>query len=116
MTAATATLVHTSSVASDNALRIARVAAGSRVKAQRVAAAQREIARRQHARQVALAWVADIVRDGAVRVGFKVCDDWGKHRFVLSPGEAVGTLTRLAGEDVEAWGIRADGEYCTEVW
>lgn len=112
----TATVRYTSSREGDNLVRIARVAAGSRVKVQRAEAARREVARRQRARQAALGWVADIVRDGAVRVGFKVCDDMGKHRFVTSPGEAVGTLTRLAGQDVEAWGIRADGEYCQDVW
>src|SRR4051812_32292256 len=116
MTATATRLAYTSSVASDNALRIARVAAGSRVRAERRDAARREVALRRAARDSALAWVAAITRDGAVSVGFKICDDDGKHRFVATLADAVHSLTAHAGGDVEAWGIRVDGEYCTEVW
>lgn len=112
----TATLIHTSSVASDNALRVARVAAAGRVRSERVAAARREAALRSAARESALGWVAEITRDGAVKVGFKICDETGKHRFITTLADAVHVLTVHAGEDVEAWGIRADGEYCAEVW
>jgi len=112
----TATLVHTSSREADNLVRIARVAAGERNRAARVAREAREAA--QHARALATAteWVEDLRAAGAVRVGFKHCSDMGKARFSMAVEDAAGALARMWGEDVEAWGIDADGEYVGEGW
>lgn len=113
---ATATLVHTSSRALDNADRIARVAAAGRVQAARIVAERRAAERAAYAREVATSWVEDIRAAGAVKVGFKICDDYGKHRLVATLADAVETLVRHYGEDVEAWGITATDDYVSEVW
>lgn len=112
----TATLVHTSSRAQDNADRIARVAAANRVRASRLAAERARVARERKARVIATAWAEDIRAAGAVEVGFKVCDDLGKHRFRMDLADAVEFLTRNLNGDVEAWGITADGGFAGEVW
>lgn len=113
---ATATLVHTSSRALDTRDAFARVAAAGRVEADRKAREAR--AARTYARRLAIAsaWVATIVADGAVRVGFKVCGDDGKRRFSVDVAEAAESLAHLYGQEVEAWGVREDGGYCAEVW
>jgi hypothetical protein len=116
MTTSTATLVHTSSRKADNALRLARVAAAGRVAVERQAAEARKAARYAHAVDIALAWVEDIRAAGAVSVGFKICDDDGKHRFRTTLADAAGVLAHHAGEDVEAWGVTASGEYVANVW
>jgi hypothetical protein len=112
----TAVLVHSSSRKADNALRVARVAAAGRVAAERVAEQARKAARYAAAVDTALAWVEDVRADGAVSVGFKICDDDGKHRFRTTLADAAGVLAHHAGEDVEAWGITASGEYVANVW
>jgi hypothetical protein len=116
MTATATRLVHTSSRAQDNRDRLARVAAAGRVEADRKARAAREAANRARRMGIATAWVAEVVADGGVRVGFKVCDDFGKHRFAVDVADAAEVLVNLWGGDVEAWAVRADGEYCTSVW
>jgi hypothetical protein len=113
---ATSTLRYTSSRTEDNAVRIARVAAAGRVASERAKRDQLARIRKARATLAATKWVAAVVADGAERVGFKICDDYGKHRFVATPEHAVDVLVNNYGEDVEAWGIRADGEYCAEVW
>lgn len=116
MTASTATLRFTSSRAADNAVRVARVAAAGRVAAQRVAIEARKAARHAQAVTVATAWVEDVRAAGAVSVGFKICDDMGKARFRTTTAEAVGVLAHHFGDDVEAWGIDAAGEFVGEGW
>ena len=116
MTASTATLRYTSSRAADNAVRIARVAAAGRVAAQRVAAEAAKAAQHAHATTVAVEWVEDLRAAGAVTVGFKICDDMGKHRFRTTTQDAIGVLAHHWGGDVEAWGIDAAGEFVGEGW
>lgn len=113
---ATATLVHTSSRAADNALRVARVAAAGRVATERAKRDQHARIRAARARHAAIEWMTAVTADGAVRVGFKICDDYGKHRFTTPLARSVDVLVHHAGGDVEAWGIRADGTYCGDVW
>jgi hypothetical protein len=112
----TATLVHTSSRTLDNRVAMARVAAGERMRAMRVAAEARKARERTAALAAAHEWVEDLLAAGAERVGFKHCSDMGKHRFVRPVWEAAEVLANLAGEDVEAWGINAAGEYVGEGW
>src|SRR3954468_17029344 len=116
MTTATATLVHTSSREADNAVRVARVAADGRVAAERRAVEARKAAVRAHATRVATAWADAVLAEGATFVGFKVCDDYGKHRFIVAAEDAAGVLVNHWGEDVEAWGILPGGEYVANVW
>jgi hypothetical protein len=113
---ATATLVHTSSRKADNALRIARVAAATRIATERRKAEWAAGERYNRAIDSALSWVEDVRAEGAVAVGFKICDDDGKHRFRATLADAAQVLAMHAGEDVEAWGVREDGEYCANVW
>jgi hypothetical protein len=112
----TATIVHTSSREADNLVAIARVAAGERHRAARIAREAREAAERARATVVADEWVEDLRAAGAVRVGFKHCSDMGKARFSMAVEDAAGALVRMWGEDVEAWGIDAAGEYVGEGW
>lgn len=121
----TATIVHTSSRALDNSLRMARVAAAGRVAAERAAAeraAAREAAERAagvaHNRALAQAWVDQITAAGAVTVGVKVClSEGGKYRSVLALDEAALDLAHWVarGDDVEAWGVREDGTNVEDV-
>ena len=114
---ATATLVHTSSRTADNAVRIARVAAAGRVEAQRVAAARRKAAQHAHALAVATEWVEDVRAAGAVHIGHKWCmSDGGKWRGTVLIEHAAEFLARAWGEDIEAWGVDASGEYVGEGW
>lgn len=111
----------TPTTASANRLAIARVAAGCR------RAADRRAAQRRQRRHLMIKWsaadliLADLIRDGAVRIGFKVCDDQGKYRYSadLTTAEGFGyALTDLVhyyGADVEVSGIRADGSFCENV-
>ena len=115
--AATSTLVHTSSRGADNALRIARVAAAGRVEAQRVAAAQRKAAEYGRAIAAATEWAEDMRAVGAVRIGFKWCQrDGGKWRGTVLIEHAAEFMANAWGEDIEAWGVDASGEYVGEVW
>jgi hypothetical protein len=113
----TATLVHTSRRTADNAVRIARVAAAGRVEAQRVAAEARAEAQYTVALDAATEWVEDIRALGAERIGFKWCQrDGGKWRSGVLIEHAAAFLARAWGEDIEAWGLDAAGEYVGEVW
>ena len=114
MSTATATLRYTSSTRLDNALRMARVAAAGRIAAERRAAVARVEA--DHARRVSyyVEWVEDARSQGAVRIGHKIwMADGGKWRGSVPVAEAAEFLARQMAweEDVEAWGIAADGEY-----
>ncbi len=113
---ATATLVHTSSRTDDNALRIARVAAAGRIERARIAAEYRATVQRAKAEAVAGTYVRDLIAAGAVEVGFKICDDMGKWRGRVVVGNAAPLLAAHWGEDVEAWGIDANGEYVGQPW
>jgi len=125
MSTATATLRYTSSTRLDNALRMARVAAAGRIAAERLAAeraAARRVAERAagiaHNRTMAQAWVDQIAAAGAVEVGTKVClAEGGKWRPVLTLDGAADALARWIadGDDVEAWGVRADGSNVEDV-
>lgn len=116
MTTSTATLRHTSSRQADNAVRIARVAAAGRIAADRAHREARVAAQDARVLVAASAWVEDLRALGAVQVGFKICDDWGKHRFRAPVADAARVLVAHSCEDVEAWGIRADGEFVGEGW
>jgi hypothetical protein len=113
---ATATLRFTSSRREDNAVRIARVAAAGRIAADRRYREERKAQQDARVLAAATSWVEDLRAAGAVQVGFKICDDWGKHRFRVAVEDAAQVCVSYAVEDVEAWGIRADGEFAGEVW
>jgi hypothetical protein len=114
---ATATLVHSSSRANDNAERIARVAAAGRIERARIAAEYRATVDRARAESVATQWVEDIRAAGAVRIGHKWClSDGGKWRGTVLIEHAADFMARAWGEDIEAWGINAAGEYVGQVW
>jgi hypothetical protein len=106
----TTTLCHTSSREADNALRIARVAAAGRVQAAREA---RTAAADTYAAQV----VTSLRAEGAVTVGFKVVNDFGKFRRVLPIDEAAWFVAATYGDEAEVWGINAAGEHTGgDVW
>ena len=113
------TILYTSSRDADNAVRIARVAAAGRVQAARIAAEGRQAARFAQALASTTEWVEDIRALGAVKVGTKVClAEGGKWRPVLALEDAADSIARwnARGDEVEAWGIDAAGEYVGEVW
>lgn len=113
----TATLVHTSCRAQDNADAMARVAAAGRVQADRLALRARIVREHRAAVASATAYVDGLRNAGAVKVGFKIChSEGGKSRFVKPIEDAVWTLAGYRGEDVEAWGLSAQGEHVGEVW
>lgn len=111
-----ATIVHTSSREQETRDRIARVSAAGRVEATRRVREAREAAQRVTATQTAVVWVERLRMAGAVEVGFKICTDEGKFRLRLPIDNAVGTLVNHWGEDVEAWGLTAAGEFVGEGW
>jgi hypothetical protein len=112
----TSTLRFSSSRAADNAVRIARVAAAGRIAADRRYREERKAAQDAQATVAAIEWVEDLRAAGAVTVGFKICDDHGKYRFRAPVADAVRVLVSYWGEDVEAWGVDAAGEYVGEGW
>ncbi len=112
----TATLVHTSSREDSNRLAIARVAAGARTARDAAAVAKRDARRTRETLRAARAWVESLRSAGAVRVGFKVITEDGKYRMVLPISQATTTLALRHDDEVEAWGIDAEGEYVGEPW
>ena len=118
MTAATATLVHTSSREAAARVSIARVAAAGRIEAARLAKEAREA--REHAETLAAAnaWVEELIAAGADRVGFKICfAEGGKWRTRMSIWAAAEFLARRdAGDEIEAWGLNQIGEYVGTAW
>jgi hypothetical protein len=93
---------------------MARVAAAGRVTAERIAEEhRREKEVRSHAKY-ANRVLAELSREGAVRVGFKIChDDGHKQREVLGIDsvECRDLLRATMRMDAEVWGISADGEF-----
>ena len=118
---ATSILVHTSSRAQDNALRIAHVAAAGRRAAERMAA-ERAAERRNQAilaERVAVypeaaAWVQTVREAGAIAIGYKVCTDLGKYRFSADIDNALDTLLAHVGDDIEVWAIGPHGSLDVE--
>lgn len=115
----TATLIYSTGTGSAREaalISIARVAAAGRVQADRIAREERARRERERVEAAAFNWIDSIRRDGATQVGIKHCSDFGKYRTVLTLSGALDYLTVHAGEDIEAWGVRPDGEYCADVW
>jgi hypothetical protein len=113
---ATATLVHTTSLDADNALRVARVAAAGRVQRARLAAEYRAVVERARAEAVVDTYLSDAERAGALKIGFKIClEEGGKLRYAEDLATARWTLVHYFGADMEAWGITASGEYVA-IW
>lgn len=115
---ATATIRYTTRTGDDARLAIARVAAAGRVQAERLAAEARREAGIAHNRAGVQAWLDQAVAAGAVEVGTKVClAEGGKWRPTLTLDGAVDALARWIadGDEVEAWGIDARGEYVGDV-
>jgi hypothetical protein len=108
---ATATLVHTTRTGDAARLAVARVAAAGRVAAERQAREARAARQAHSDAAYAADVVADLRAEGAVRVGFKVCDDMGKWRQVLPIEDAAWLIAATRRDDAEVWGIAADGEH-----
>jgi len=119
MTAATATVVHTSSREVANRDRIARVLAAGRITDARRAAEARHAAGIEHNRAGVQAWVDQILAEGAVEVGTKIClAEGGKWRPTLETFAAADFLARRIadGDGVEAWGLDDAGFIVGEVF
>jgi hypothetical protein len=100
-------------------VRIARVAAAGRVQAARIAAEGRREALFTASLASAAEWVEDVRALGAVKVGTKIClAEGGKWRPVLTLEHAADSIARwnAQGDEVEAWGIDAAGEFVGQVW
>lgn len=110
----TSTLVHTTRTGDEARVAIARVAAAGRVQAEREAAEAREAAALAHNAGGVQAWIDRIAAAGAMEIGTKVClAEGGKWRPVLTLDGAAESIARWIydGDEVEAWGITASGEY-----
>ena len=86
--------------------------------AERIAAEARHAAGIEHNRAGVQAWVDQILAEGAVEVGTKIClAEGGKWRPMLATFDAADFLARRIadGDGVEAWGVAEDGHHVGEV-
>jgi hypothetical protein len=108
-----ATLVYkTPTLAQRNADRMARVAAAGRIAAERQA--REALVAAQEARGIAWAdrMVTLLAAEGAVEVGVKVVlAEGGKIRGTAALADARGMLAFWYPEELEVWGLDAEGEY-----